>query len=67
MLIVEKAEGLLKSSKSGFSKMMKERDISNLIKIFGLLKKANMVRVFFKEFQNYIQIEGEQILNKISS
>lgn len=47
--------------------MMKERDIPNLIKIFGLLKKANMVRVFFKEFQNYIQSDGEQILNKISS
>jgi hypothetical protein len=46
---------------------MKEKDITNLNKIFGLLKKGNMDRIFFKEFQNYIQAEGEQILNKISS
>ncbi len=67
VLVVEKAEGLLKNNKSGFTKMMKERDIPNLIKIFALLKKANIVKAFFKEFQNFIQSDGEQILNKISS
>lgn len=47
--------------------MMKEKDIANLTNIFAILKKANMTRVFCKEFQNYIQAEGQQILNKVSS
>lgn len=57
----------MKNPKSGMGRMMKDKDISNLLKIYALLKKANMVRVFFKEFQNYIQSEGEQVLNKISA
>lgn len=42
ILVVERAEGLLKSAKSGFARMMHERDIANLGKIFRLLKKADM-------------------------
>jgi hypothetical protein len=55
VLVVEKAENLLKNSKSGFAKMMKDRDIMNLSRIYKLLLKSNMERVFLKEFQNYIQ------------
>ncbi len=55
VLVVEKAENLLKNSKSGFVKMMKDRDIMNLSRIYKLLLKSNMERVFLKEFQNYIQ------------
>ena len=47
--------------------MVKERDVANLAKIFKLLEKANMSRAFFKEFQAYVQSEGEEILNRISS
>lgn len=65
--MVDRAEGLLRSAKSGFARMMHERDIGNLNKIFRLLKKANMERVFYKELQSYIQAEGEQILAKISA
>jgi hypothetical protein len=67
ILIVERAEGLLRNGKSGIGRMMKEGDLANLTKIFALLKKANMVRVFHKEFQSYVQAEGELILNRISS
>jgi hypothetical protein len=38
--------------------MMKEKDIASLTNIFTILKKANMTRVFCKEFQNYVQAEG---------
>lgn len=65
--MVERAEGLLRNAKSGFARMMHERDIGNLSKIFRLLKKADMERVFYKELQAYIQAEGEQILAKISA
>jgi hypothetical protein len=58
ILVVEKAEALLKNAKSGFAKMMKERDTANLAKIYVILKKANMLRVYYKEFQAYIQVEG---------
>lgn len=47
--------------------MMQEKDVKNLVKVYEILKKANMQRVFFKEFQGYIQNEGEQILSKISA
>lgn len=67
ILVVDNAELMLKNPKSGFARMMKERDVPNLAKIFKLLEKANMGRAFNKEFQNYIQAEGEEILNKISS
>ena len=58
ILVIEKAEGLLKNAKSGFGRMMRERDVINLAKIYSILKKANMLRVYYKEFQNYIQAEG---------
>jgi hypothetical protein len=58
ILIVEKAEGLLKNAKSGFGRMMRERDAANLAKIYTILKKAKMLRVFYREFQNYIHAEG---------
>lgn len=67
ILIVDHAETMLRNPKSGFAKMVKERDVANLVKIFKLLEKANMSRAFFKEFQAYIQAEGEEILNRISS
>jgi hypothetical protein len=66
-LIVERAEGLLRNPKSGLVHMMQEKDVKNLVKVYEILKKANMQRVFFKEFQGYIQNEGEQILSKISA
>ena len=46
--------------------MIKQRDLKNLVKVYALLKKANMTRVFFKEMERYIQVEGEQLLGKIS-
>lgn len=67
VLVVEKAENLLKNSKSGFTKMMRDRDIANLSRIYKLLLKSNMERVFLKEFQNYIQAEGEVILGKVNA
>ena len=65
-LIVERAESLLSNPKSGLVKMMNERDIPNMVKIYDLLKKSNMQRVFFKEFQNYITNEGEIILSRMT-
>lgn len=47
--------------------MMKDEDISNLGKIFKLLQKCNMERVFLREFQNYIQAEGEVILGRVNT
>lgn len=67
VLVVEKAENLLKNSKSGFTKMMRDRDIANLSRIYKLLLKSNMERVFLKEFQNFIQAEGEVILGKVNA
>lgn len=67
ILVVEQAEGMLRSGKSGFARMMKDNDDKNLKSIFSLLEKANMSRAFFKEFQNYIQVEGDEILNRISA
>jgi hypothetical protein len=58
---------MLRNGKSGFARMMKEQDVGNLSSIFSLLEKANMSRAFFKEFQNYIQAEGDDILNRISA
>ena len=46
--------------------MMQERDIQNMVAVYELLKKANMQRVFFKEFQNYIVTQGEHILGRMS-
>lgn len=66
-LVVERAEDLLKNPKSGLVSMMQAKDVANLVKAYEILKKANMQRVFFKEFQAYIQSEGEMILSKISS
>ena len=65
-LIVERAESLLSNPKSGLVKMMNERDIPNMVKIYDLLKKSNMQRVFFKEFQNYITNEGEIIMSRMT-
>ena len=45
---------------------MQERDIENMVKIYSMLKKANMQRVFFREFQGYITGEGESILGRMS-
>lgn len=64
---MERAEILLKNGKNGLGRMMKEKDINNIKMIFSILKKANMTRVFYKEFQAYVQADGEAILNKISS
>lgn len=47
--------------------MMRDRDIANLSRIYKLLLKSNMERVFLKEFQNYIQAEGEVILGKVNA
>jgi hypothetical protein len=47
--------------------MMHERDIKSMAKIYELLKDSTMQRVFFKEFQSYIQSEGEQILARITA
>lgn len=58
ILVVEEAEGLLKNEKSGFGRMMRERDVTNLAKTYSILKKANMLRVYYREFQNYIHAEG---------
>jgi hypothetical protein len=65
-LIVERAETLLKSPKSGLVRMMHERDIKNMVRIYELLKKSNMQRVFFQEFQSYITSEGESILSRMT-
>ena len=65
-LIVERAEGLLQNPKSGLVRMMKDKDIPNMVKIYDLLKKANMQRVFFKVFQTYIASEGEIILSRMT-
>ena len=46
--------------------MMQDKDITNMVKIYELLKKANMQRVFFKVFQNYIASEGEIILSRMT-
>ena len=46
--------------------MIRGRDIKNLGRVYRLLKKANMTRVFFKEMQGFIQSEGEGILGRIS-
>lgn len=56
ILVVEQAESMLRSGKSGFARMMRDNDDKNLKSIFSLLEKANMSRAFFKEFQNYIQV-----------
>ena len=45
---------------------MNDRDIPNMVKIYDILKKSNMQRVFFKEFQNYITNEGEIILSRMT-
>ena len=55
ILIVDHAETMLRNPKSGLAKMVKERDVANLTKIFKLLDKSNMSRAFFKEFQAFIQ------------
>jgi|JI9StandDraft_2_1071091.scaffolds.fasta_scaffold1431458_1 hypothetical protein len=47
--------------------MMQEKDVRSLVKIYELLKKSNMQRVFFKEFQSYIQSEGENILTRVTA
>ena len=36
-------------------------------RIYDLLKEANMQKEFFKEFQNYIQSEGEQLMGRITA
>lgn len=37
-----------------------------MVKIYQLLKKSNMQRVFFKEFQAFIASEGEAILSRMT-
>ena len=47
--------------------MLEKCDILNLSKLFTLMKRSSNLKLLGKEYQNYIELKGNTILDKISA